>query len=198
MTMDDAAPTRGFQVISIGLALLAAGALAYASLSHTWAIEPVRGELGYGLRARQDCSADGCHRTAFTDIAASDIAVESAHRRTAVPSSTLRAFGWVTSIASWIAAGMLIVSSVLVAVGRLFFRPIAATTLALLALIVGMIAGCVFVAQAREIGTVGVSFWIFGVAVVIGIVAAQRLARFKPGDPFWDSPPPVTDDPDKW
>jgi len=34
--------------------------------------------------------------------------------------------------------------------------------------------------------------------VVLGLLAAQRLARFKPGDPYWDNPPPVTDDPDRW
>jgi hypothetical protein len=77
-------------------------------------------------------------------------------------------------------------------------RPMAPTTIALLSLLVGMISGCVFVAQARAIGTVGWTFWVFGVATVLGIVAAQGLARFKPGDPFWDNPPPVTDDPDKW
>jgi len=186
---DEPVLTRTFQVISILLALIAAGALAFASVSHAWAVE-VRGDVGLGLRARQDCDADGCVRTSFPALRAAG----GAHP----PSSTLVAFGWVTAIASWIAAGTLLLSAVLVALGRLFFRPIAATTLALLALIVGMIAGCVFVAQGREIGTVGWSFWVFGVATVVGIVAAQRLARFKPGDPFWDNPPAVTDDPDKW
>ena len=198
--MEDA-PSRGFQVISIVLALLSAAALGFASMSYAWAVDPVGGRVGYGLRARQDCDADGCRQTSFIALqrSADEIEVVSARGASARgPSSTLRAFGWVTSISCWIAAGMLVLSSVLVVLGRLFFRPIAATTLALLALIVGMIAGCVFVAQAREIGTVGWTFWVFGVGTVVGIVAAQRLARFKPSDPFWDNPPPVTDDPDKW
>ena len=198
---DDATPSRGFQVISIALALMAAGALAFASMSYAWAVDPVGERLGYGLRSRQDCDADGCRVTPFLALqrGADEIAVTSASGAAARgPSSTLRAFGWVTSIACWVAAVTLLLSAVLVAIGKLFFRPIAATTLALLALIVGMIAGCVFVAQAREIGTVGWTFWVFGVATVVGIVAAQRLARFKPSDPYWDNPPPVTDDPDKW
>jgi hypothetical protein len=201
---NEAKPTRGFQVISIALALLAAGALAFASMSHAWAVDPVGGRLGYGLRARQDCDADGCRLTPFTALRRAPgepiaIEVTSASGATARgPSSTLRAFGWATSAACWAAAVTLLLSAALVAMGRLFFRPIAATTLALLSLIVGMISGCVFVAQAREIGTVGWAFWVFGVATVVGIVAAQRLARFKPSDPFWDNPPLVTDDPDKW
>jgi hypothetical protein len=201
---DEAALTRGFQVVSIALALLAAGALAFASVSYAWAVDPVGERMGYGLRSRQDCDAEGCRRTPFVALSRGagdgiEVTVTSASgARARAPSSTLRAFGWVTSIACWAAAVTLLLSAVLVAIGKLFFRPIAVTTLALLALIVGMIAGCVFVAQAREIGTVGWAFWVFGVGTVVGIVAAQRLARFKPSDPFWDHPPPVTDDPDKW
>jgi hypothetical protein len=189
MVMDDELPTPRLKIRSIALAVIAAGGLAYASVAHGWAIDPIADRMGgaveYGLRARQDCAGAGCQVRAFTEL-------------TPPPSSTLRAFGWVTSIACWSAAVTLLLSALLVAVNRLVVRPMAPTTIALLSLLVGMISGCVFVAQARAIGTVGWTFWVFGVATVLGIVAAQGLARFKPGDPFWDNPPPVTDDPDKW
>jgi hypothetical protein len=187
--MDDELPTRTIKIRSILLALVSAAGLAYASFAHSWAIDPIADRMGgvlqYGLRARQDCAGADCQVRAFTEMVAP-------------PSSTLRAFGWVTSIACWSAAVTLLLSALLVAVNRLVVRPMAPTTVALLSLLVGMIGGCVFVAQARAIGTVGWTFWVFGIAVVLGIIAAQGLARFKPGDPFWDNPPPVTDDPDKW
>ena len=60
-------------------------------------------------------------------------------------------------------------------------------TLALLAIIVGIITGCVFIATkpgpAGFVGA-GLSFWMFGGGCVLGIAAAQMLARVnRPLDP---------------
>jgi hypothetical protein len=54
---------------------------------------------------------------------------------------------------------------------------------------VGLISGCVFVATkpgpAGMVG-VGMSFWLFGAGVVMGIVGAQMLAKvIRPPDPEW-------------
>ena len=61
--------------------------------------------------------------------------------------------------------------------------PIAPTTVALLALMLGLITGCVFVATkpgpAGWVG-VGTSFWMFGAGAVLGIAAAQRFHGFGP------------------
>jgi hypothetical protein len=188
---EDQAPTAKSKVTSIVLALIAAGGLVFASLAHAWAVDPIGDHTGYGLRARQDCDDRGCVTTPFLEVKAT-------MRQAEVPTPTLRAFGWATAIASWIAAGALVLAALLVAIDKLIVRPVAPTTIGLLALVVALISGCVFVAQARMIGTVGWNFWVFGVAVVVGIVGAQGLARFKPGDPFWDDPPTATDDLDKW
>src|SRR5262245_10015643 len=152
MSEHDGPPTTKDKVSSIALALLAAGGLFYASFAHAWAVDPISGHTGYGLRARQDCDDAGCRVTPFVALKAPVATTPGA------PSSTLRAFGWATAIASWIAGGGLILSALLVAIGKLIVRPMALTTIALLGLVVAMISGCVFVAQAREIGTVGWNF----------------------------------------
>ena len=68
-------------------------------------------------------------------------------------------------------------------------KPIAPTSVALLSLFFLLICGCLFVAtnplRGKGFSAVGVSwpFWLFGVATVVGIVAAQMLAKFKKVDP---------------
>ena len=65
--------------------------------------------------------------------------------------------------------------------------PISPATVAILGIMFGMIAGCVFVAtKPGGTGGVGVgwSFWAFGIGCVAGIVAAQLLAKqIRPPDP---------------
>jgi hypothetical protein len=67
--------------------------------------------------------------------------------------------------------------------------PIAPTTIALLGVMIGLITGCVFIAtKPGPTGMVGVglSFWIFGVGCVMGIAAAQMMAKVnRPPDPEW-------------
>jgi len=186
----DKPPGTAAKVTAIALAAVAAAALMVATFSSYWAIELPSAGIGLGLRGQTACVGGACETTSYAELAAQPDA-EGAFR-------SLYWFGWITTGAAWLGAAMLVVSALLVAVGRMFYRPMTPTTLALLALGVALITGCVFVALARPVGTVGWAFWVFGVGVVLGLLAAQRLARFKPGDPYWDNPPPVTDDPDRW
>jgi hypothetical protein len=64
------------------------------------------------------------------------------------------------------------------------------TSIALLAIMAGLLTGCLFIAKKPGSDTgydavgVGPSFWAFAIACVVGIAGAQMLARFiKPIDP---------------
>jgi hypothetical protein len=107
------------------------------------------------------------------------------------PSDAFPIFGWITLALCIVSAAGLIASGATALGKGVPTRPIAPTSIALAGIFLGLISGMVFVAlnptRDKGIAMVGVSyaFWIFGVAVVSGIIAAQKLNRFKkiyPGD----------------
>jgi hypothetical protein len=168
------------RVLSIVLALIAAACLAYAAATDHWLVN-VAFERGVGLRFAWSCIG-ACTRVTNSELVAS--------LRGSTENDLSSAFvpmGWATLVLLVAAVAGLVVGAILAIVRAHPRLPIAPTTVALLALMLGLITGCVFVATkpgpAGWVG-VGTSFWMFGAGAVLGIAAAQQLARvLRPPDP---------------
>ncbi len=95
--------------------------------------------------------------------------------------------GWLAFGACLLSAAALIVSAALVLARKKKEFPVSPASVALLGLVGAMAAGCVFVAtKPGPAGMVGVDlgFWAFGAGTVIGLLAAQMLAKeLRPPDP---------------
>ncbi len=95
--------------------------------------------------------------------------------------------GWITLVASGVAALALVIAAALVLARKRVVLPIMPTTLSLLALFVGLICGCVFLAtKPGPPGYVGVgyAFIVFGVGVIAGLASSLLLNKLlRPGDP---------------
>lgn len=95
--------------------------------------------------------------------------------------------GYVILIGGLASVVFLGISVALVAKGKFYLGKVAPMSLALLALFLSLIAGGVFMATnptrgtALQLGT-GWGFVAFGAGVVLGIVGAQMLTKFKPAD----------------
>jgi hypothetical protein len=179
----DPAPRPPSRVLSVLLALVAAGCLVAACFSHRWLANRRVGDFGYSPLSFQRCTP------ACTTISNFQ-AAEKTYDLPFVEDRVSRAFpiaGLVTFLVLLVAAGGLVVAAGLAAGNKRPDLPVSPTTFALLGLMIGLIAGCVFVAtKPGEVGAVGVSwgFWAFGVGVVFGIAGAQLLARqIRPQDP---------------
>jgi hypothetical protein len=96
-------------------------------------------------------------------------------------------FGWIALVSCIVAAASLAIVVALSLTHRRVMWPIMPTTTALLGLMIGVIAGCVFVAiKPGAAGFVGVSygFWLFGAGCVLGLAAAILLNKvIRPLDP---------------
>ncbi len=190
-------PVRRKQ-IAVGLAAIAVVALIFSCVSRRWmGADGI--DAGYGPRGWQ-CDGDGgddrgndCgpFEGSLSNSRVVEI-VEEAYRAYGMeggPSKVFPIAGWITVGASAIAVIALILAAVQAWGAGVQTRPISPTTVALLALMVAMIAGCVFLAtnpfRAKGLSQVGVSwpFFVFGVGVVIGITAAQKLIKFKRVEP---------------
>ena len=181
---DTAATTREPpRALGIVVALIAAGCLIAACLSHRWLANRHLGDFGYSPLSFQQCGAT-CETVSNFQVA--DIASDSpfAERRV---SAAFPIAGLTSFIVLLLAALGLIVAAAIAATGKRPDLPISPTTIALLGLMVGLVSGCVFVAtKPGGVGAVGVawSFWAFGVGAVAGIAGAQLLARqIRPPDP---------------
>ena len=192
---DDEVPTKDRRMLAIGLCLAAAVFMAYAAFSHRWLSNGNKHlEYGMGLQKSFECAKSDrgwdCEWISNKDFVAQMKEIEKVdpgHRK--LYSAAWIPAGWVTLISILLSSLGLFASA-----GLAFQRihkewPIAPTTVALLGGMVGLISGCVFVAtKPGEPGMVGVglSFWVFGVGVVMGIVGAQMAAKvIRPPDPEW-------------
>jgi hypothetical protein len=227
------------RVIAIVLALAAAGALGFASVSKKWLYNPVtigtREEVGFGPRGLSKCNlrdaslrealdltgcvdeetftkagatcSNGCltmSNSTLIDVwqkelaGARKYAAENPEDSDAVAvavrlekayhtSSAFPIFGWVAMIACLLAALSLAVGAILVIARKRVAWPVMPTTTALLSLIVGLVAGPVFVAlKPGPPGFVGVShgFFAFGAGVIVGLAAALMINKLlRPYDP---------------
>ena len=95
--------------------------------------------------------------------------------------------GWAAFVLCLLAAAGLLVSA-----GLAYFRkqkelPVSPASVALLAIMGAMVAGCVFIAtKPGPAGLLGVDlgFWAFGAGTVVGLLGAQMLAKeLRPPDP---------------
>lgn len=177
------APSR---VLAIGLALAAAACLIYGAFSRQWLVNGSRFEqYGFGLRSNYTCDADTCDEDSNSNYVDRMREFSTVSARNA--SSAFAPMGWATFIESLIAAAGLIAAAAVAAARRRPDLPMQPTTIALLAIIFGLITGCIFVATkpgaAGFVGA-GISFWIFGAGAVLGIAGAQLLAKVnRPLDP---------------
>jgi hypothetical protein len=89
-----------------------------------------------------------------------------------------------------IAAGALAWAGVLAFKDKFIRTPIPLTTVALLALCISLICGCVFLGAMPNLVSGGVSwpFFLYGVGVVTGLYGAQALGKAysEVHDPYWD------------
>jgi len=201
-------PKKDTRMLALGLSVAAAVCMIYAGFTHRWLANGNKHmEYGFGLRNNFECATtfepsdfqmgepapdakptEECTTRSNAEVVSDFEELEkTTHEKLA--SSAFVPAGWVTLVA------ILLSSLGLLAAAALAWRtiakdlPVAPTTIALLGGMVGLISGCVFVAtKPGPPGMVGVglSFWMFGVGVVMGIVGAQMLAKvIRPPDPEW-------------
>jgi uncharacterized membrane protein YedE/YeeE len=171
------------RAVGVVLSLVAAGCLIAACFSHRWLANPHVGDLGYSPLSYQDCRATCTTLSNFQVIKNTDQLGFAEQRASGTfPIAGLATFGVLL-----VAAAGLLAAAALATANRRPNLPVSPTTFALLGLMIGLVTGCVFVAtKPGEVGAVGVSwsFWAFGVGSVVGIAAAQLLARqIRPLDP---------------
>jgi hypothetical protein len=186
LTLDgDGDPVRSeARLSSVALCLVAATLLTAACMSKRWLANGSGGDsISYGLIRFTECIGGACQT----------------HPATTPPDALTRRLpreqlSPVFPIAGWTALGASALAIVALAACALIglFRqrlalPIAPSSLALLGLLVAMVGGSLFIAtKPGGLGRVGVDwgFIVFSVAVVIGIVAAQRISKeIRPIDP---------------
>ena len=190
MSDEEPAPKRPNRMVAVALALVAGAALVFAAVTDKWLTNGNEYEqISFGLRSMSQCGhelgetpCDARSNSAFVQQLR-DFG-ESAAMNT---SSAFAPMGWITLIAALLAALGLFAAAAIALTGKKPDLPMSPSTLALLGIIVGIITGCVFIATkpgpAGFVGA-GLSFWVFGGGCVLGIAAAQLLAKVnRPLDP---------------
>lgn len=183
---DEEAPKRPNAAVAIAIAVVAAACLIYAAFTHKWLANDNPGEqIVFGLRDNSQCTGGDClHRTNSQLITELRDFSEASKQDASV---AFAPFGWITLVASLLATLGLLGAAGIAASRKKPDLPMTPATLALLGIMVGLISGCVFVAlKPGPPGYVGVglSFWVFGAGCVLGIAAAQLLAKVnRPLDP---------------
>jgi hypothetical protein len=183
VTDEPQAATPSRRVLAILLGLVAAAGLVYACLTEQWLVS-IGAKDGFGLRHSWVCTtASDCVFTSNADTVEGLQQLDShTEMSAAFAPAGLATFGLLA-----VASAALTISVLLAIAGIRRSPPVAPTTVALLALTLGLIAGCIFVAtKPGAVGWVGVGlgFWVFGGSTVLGISAAQLLARVnRPPDP---------------
>lgn len=188
--MSDEPQPKNHRMIGIALALVAGAALAYAAVSKQWlANGNVYEQISFGLRDMSQCGSafgekDCDHYSNSEFVQHMRDFGGTAEMNT---SGAFAPMGWITLVASLVAALGLLAAAGLAIAGKKPDLPMSPSTLALLGIIVAIITGCVFIAtKPGPVGFVGagLSFWVFGGGCVLGIAGAQMLARVnRPLDP---------------
>jgi hypothetical protein len=187
---EEAAQKRPNRVVAIVLGLVAAAALVFAAVTDKWLTNGNDYEqINFGLRSMSQCGhvlgetpCDARSNSEFVQQLR-DFGETSALNT----SSAFAPMGWITLVAALLAAFGLLGAAAIAVSGKKPDLPMTPATLALLGIIVGIITGCVFIAtKPGPTGFVGagLSFWVFGGGCVLGIAAAQMLAKVnRPLDP---------------
>jgi drug/metabolite transporter (DMT)-like permease len=179
--------------LGIGLAVAAAALLLYAALSRAWLHNPRLG-ISFGPGGCNNCcylvgdAADGCSLSneGFVDSMRA-MAKKLGDAKAMPTSSAFAPMGWTTYVLCIVGALGLLATAALALAKRRPQLPISPASIALLAIMMSLITGCVFVAtKPGPAGFVGVAngFWAFGIGTVAGIAGAQMLAKLiRPVDP---------------
>ena len=198
------------RLLGVVLAIAAAGALVFACVS-SWLYNPRNKDLmevGFSLVSHFECQSEGkdCRemsnsalvdewakqlakikedaKDAPTDLSVVAFAAKAEEELRA--SSAFPILGWITMACSGLAALALLVCAGLAIAKKRVMWPIMPTTIAILAIAIGLITGCVFVAiKPGPPGYVGVTFgfWAFGAGIVAGTAAALMLNKIlRPTD----------------
>jgi hypothetical protein len=196
--------------IGIGFAAAAGLALVIAALTHGWLVNPYIADIHMGLISTQLCQSHE-HCESHTNFELMSTLREAAERQDSVvetmqmegrsafadastdnASDVSGAFapaGLVAMIACIIGGLALMATAVLAFKKIRLALPLHLSTISLIAIMVSLIFGCIFIATKpggmRGVG-VGYSFWIFGAASVAGIIGAQILNKLvKPPEKAW-------------
>ncbi|HTR54348.1 MAG TPA: hypothetical protein VMJ10_26830 [Kofleriaceae bacterium] len=161
--------------LAIALALASAGCLAAAALTSRWLVSgEVYDEIRVGLRAITTCGSS-LGGAACTDTSNGELG------------GAFASAGLATFVTCLISAFGALVAAVLAIARKRPDLPLAPTTIALVACILALIAGFVFVATKPEAAAylgLGPSFYAFAAGVLLGFVSAPMLAKVnRPPDP---------------
>jgi glucan phosphoethanolaminetransferase (alkaline phosphatase superfamily) len=163
---------------------VAALLLAYSAFSHRWLENrQMRGAtIGLSLLSMEACVDDTCQSKSNFEL------IAEARKYDADRASSVWApMGLATMVLMLIASAALLVSAAVGFKKKRLDLKMLPTTAALLALMIALITGCIFVAKkpggAGGVG-VGLGFWAFGIGCVLGIAGAQLMNKLiKPVDP---------------
>ena len=182
--------SRDHRVLAIALAFGAAACLIFACFTREWLINvSSREDRGVGLRSNFSCIV-GAGEAGCSNLTNHELVEEFRSEGTETSRQTSGAFvpmGWATFVECLVAALGVLAAAALALARKTPDLPIAPTTVGLLAVMATLITGMVFIAtKPGPPGYVGVglSFWVFSVGAVAGIVANQMLAKInRPVDP---------------
>ncbi len=183
-------PKKDNRQLAIGLAIAAAALLIFSAFSRSWVERPglMGNGVGFGPMGCHDCGmivgeSGNLSNGAFVAAMRTQLGSEADK----LTSSAFAPMGWITFGLSILAGLALLWGAFVTYQNKRPELPISPPSIALLALMVGMITACVFVAtKPGGPGFVGVSigFWAFGAGLVAGIVGAQMIAKLiRPVDP---------------
>jgi hypothetical protein len=197
------------RAMALALTVAAAAALATAAFSHRWLDNPALGDFGFGLLAYKACDDGVCASESMSSLIQSindtidrreaeeaQYAPDQRAAKQRRPSKAFVPFGIATFVCCLIGAVGLAAAALLALAKKTPDLPIAPTTIALLGLIFGIVAGCVWVAIKPDPGGavgVGWSFWVYGIGSVVGLAAALMINRHirpidtEPGPPPTES-----------
>src|SRR6185312_99714 len=170
-TDDSPVAARPNPIAPIALAILGAIALLFATMSSRWLSNAGdNGSIDMGLRSTTECGSVGMLLGPRPDECRtksnSDYAAEWKTETGQYYSAAFAPCGWITSIACFLGALGLLAAAALALAKKQPQLPVSPSSVSLLALMAGLISGCVFVATkpgpAGFVG-VGIAFWIFGV-----------------------------------
>ncbi len=179
VNLDTDGTPRDNRMLAVILAVVAAGLLIFAAVSREWVGNPGL-DVGFGPRGCHGCAMDSEHRDMSNAAFVALLREMEPARADKITSSAFAPMGWATLGLCLVSALGLLGAAYLGYTKSRKALPIAPSTVALLGLMLSLITACVFVAtKPGGPGFVGISmgFWAYGIAAVMGIAAAQMLAK---------------------